>query len=117
MKAIHRIIIVIVVFLLIGLMTKIFSNPDKAEIEKIVIDLLENPKQCEKIYPDTFQRISQLNWRSSEMRLKIKLSALPKRVDYYLIDPNGNIVAEIVYRVNAKCDGIYVEKVNSGVLP
>lgn len=53
--------------------------------------------------------MKQLDWNNSGMQLKIKASALPKRVDYYAINSKGDVVAEVIYRVHAKCNGIYID--------
>lgn len=115
MKVVENIVFTICFLALLWLGVKILTTPNKDEVEKIVVGIIENPERCRESHPDKFHEISQIGWKGSEMKLKIKISALPKRIDYFIVKKNGDIVAEVIYRVDAKCDGIYIENINSSV--
>lgn len=109
MNRFSKIIGVIVLIFFVGFFVKLTRSPGLLDINEIVVNILNNPSVCEKSNPDQFLRIKRLNWRDSRMKLILKTNSLPKRVDYYIVDQDGKDVAEVIYRVNAKCDGIYID--------
>ena len=109
MKKIANLFVVLIIILLLGFFAKLTTSPDKDELEKIVLDMLSNPVICEKSSPEQFIRMIKLDWKNSGMRQNLKTSHLPKRIDYFAINSTGEVVAEITYRVNAKCEGISIE--------
>lgn len=111
MRKIEKFFVVLFFLALLGFAVKLFKTPDKFEVEKIVLEMLENPEICKDSNPEQFLMMKKLDWNNSGMRLKIKASALPKRVDFYAENPKGEIVEEIIYSVNAKCNGIYINSV------
>lgn len=111
MRKIEKFFVALLFIVLLGFAVKLLRTPDKFEVEKIVLEMLENPDVCKKSNPEHFALMRKLDWKNSKMQLKIKASALPKRVDYYVVNSNGEIVAEIIYNVNAKCNGIYINPV------
>lgn len=111
MRKIEKFFVVLFFLALLGFAVKLLRTPDKFEVQKIILEMLENPEICKESNPEQYFLMKKLNWNNSGMRLKIKASALPKRVDYYAINPKGEIVAEIIYSVNARCNGIYINPV------
>lgn len=111
MRNIEKFFVVLFFLALLGFSVKLLETPDKFEVEKIVLEILENPEMCKESSPEQFLLMKKLDWSNSGMRLKIKASGLPKRVDYFAINSKGDIVAEIIYSVNAKCNGIYINPV------
>jgi hypothetical protein len=109
MKKIEKFFVALFFLALLGFFVKLLRTPDKFEAEKIVLEMLEEPEICRESNPEQFILMKQLDWKNSGMRLKIKVSALPKRVDYYAINSKGDVVAEVIYRVHAKCNGIYID--------
>lgn len=111
MRKTEKFYVVLFFIVLLGFVVKLLKTPDKFEVEKIVLEMLENPEICKESNPEQFLLMKKLDWNNSGMRLKIKASALPKRVDYYAINSKGEIIAEIIYSVNARCNGIYINSV------
>lgn len=115
MKKIEKIFAVLILLLLLGFFAKLTTSPDKNDLEKIVLNMLNNPVTCEKSSPEQFIRMIKLDWKNSAMRLKLKANHLPKRIDYFAVNSTGEVVAEIAYRVNAKCQGVFIELFDSPV--
>lgn len=54
MKKIEKFFVALLFIALLGLFVKLFRTPDKFEVEKIVLEMLEEPEICKESNPEQF---------------------------------------------------------------
>lgn len=104
------------VFLVVYYLYDFFSGyPTADDVKKRVESILTSPRQCDDKNPGIVPLIEKIGFNYKYMRIREKFNAMPKRMDYFVEDVNGEVLAELIYRVDGGCLGLRVVLVPNAV--
>ncbi|MFE1574174.1 hypothetical protein ACFIQG_20545 [Comamonas odontotermitis] len=73
--------------------------------------MIKNPEICKKENKDFYSIAKNIHWSGSNLKITEYINAMPKRIDYKIIDNETRLpIYHVVYRVDGGCDGLFISK-------
>ncbi|QTD43826.1 hypothetical protein [Ottowia testudinis] len=106
-----RYVIIIAVVLVAAMAYQFFNGyPTDEQIKKKIESILIHPDLCNNSNPEAVKFLKSIKSDGRDLYIKEKTNAMPKRIDYYVEDGEGKVIAELAYRVDGGCQGISLTK-------
>lgn len=111
MKTHHAIAVIAIAIITSGVYLFFGDYPTSEQIKNKLESIVSHPDLCSQSNSKAFELLKLINPSGQILRLKEKTNAMPIRVDYYIEDNEGRVIAELIYRVDSGCQGIRVNKI------
>ncbi|MBB6579639.1 putative pyridoxamine 5'-phosphate oxidase family protein [Comamonas odontotermitis] len=73
--------------------------------------MIKDPEICGEKNKKNYSILKNINWLDNNLEIKEYLNAMPKRIDYKIINSESKLpIYHVVYYVDGGCDGFFISK-------